>query len=180
MILSNLPARNPIPFVSQMRTLVLSVHALSSDRQLADRLLQQNRPRPAGNYAGHSDFSISQLRTCASRLFDLSTACSRTARLPVPRPLACARVDCRQRYPRGRRRTIRIPTPEQYRKCARVSAHYGNGTSTVNRWLFRAGFLEGGIVLWKPLVAFEHVVPIHDRQAADLDPPAEQTFLSRV
>src|ERR1700731_3589150 len=33
------------------------------------------------------------------------------------------------------------------------------------------GLLECGIVLRKPLIALEHVLPIHDRQEADLNPP---------
>jgi hypothetical protein len=33
------------------------------------------------------------------------------------------------------------------------------------------GLLECGIVLRKPLIALEHVLPIHDRQEAGLNPP---------
>ncbi len=36
------------------------------------------------------------------------------------------------------------------------------------------------IVLKEPLVAFEHVVPIKDRQSGDLDPPVKPAFLARV
>jgi hypothetical protein len=45
-------------------------------------------------------------------------------------------------------------------------------TPAVKRSFSRGGFLERRIMFGKPLVAFEHVVPVHDRQAADLDPPA--------
>src|SRR3984893_7432669 len=44
----------------------------------------------------------------------------------------------------------------------------------------RGGLLECGIVLRKPLIALEHVLPIHDRQEAGLNPPTEPTLLARI
>ena len=44
----------------------------------------------------------------------------------------------------------------------------------------RSGFLKRGIVLGKPLVALEHVIPVQGRQERCLDPPAKPLFLTGV
>src|SRR5580700_4258399 len=46
--------------------------------------------------------------------------------------------------------------------------------------LSHGGLLECGIVLRKPLIALEHVLPIHDRQEAGLNPPTYPTLLARI
>ena len=39
---------------------------------------------------------------------------------------------------------------------------------------------ERRVMLEKPFIALEHVVPIEDRQSGDLDPPTNPTFLRRI
>src|SRR6266540_7245160 len=39
---------------------------------------------------------------------------------------------------------------------------------------------ERRVMLEKPFIALEHVVPIEDRQAGGLDPPADPAFLRRI